>query len=76
MNVILQDEFRRPVTEELEKQHLSKRELARRMGVDPPYVLQYLSGRVSPGPDVMERFFRALGKTPQLILHDAVAVTI
>ena len=61
MHVILQDIFRRRVREELSDQELSQSELARRMGVTPSTVNQYLSGKIAPGIDMVEQFALALG---------------
>ena len=60
MKVVLQEEFRRIVKDELARQGMSQRELARRMGVANPMVNQYLTGKICPGLDVVEKFFNAL----------------
>jgi transcriptional regulator with XRE-family HTH domain len=67
--VILQEDFRRLVEEQLSDQQLSRSELARRMNVTPSYVGDYLNGRNSPGPDVMERFFSALGVKARIVIE-------
>lgn len=64
--MMLQDEFRQLILDELQRQGVTHGELARRMGVSRPMVSQYLAGRVSPGVDVVERFCRALGFVPHL----------
>lgn len=69
--VILQNEFRTFVLEEMERQKLSQGELARRMGVARPSVTQYLNGSRSPGMDVVERFYAALGFQPRLTAEPA-----
>lgn len=64
--MILQTEFQEIVKSELSKRNWSGRELARRMEVDSKYVSKYLTGKISPGPDVIERFFNALDLVPHL----------
>ncbi|TWT49056.1 helix-turn-helix protein [Thalassoglobus neptunius] len=59
--MVLQEEFRRIVKDELARQGMSQSELARRMSVSRPTVSQYLSGKFCPGLDVVEKFFNALG---------------
>ena len=66
MHVILELEFQRIVNQELELRNWTRSELARKMGVDGAYVSRYLSGKIAPGPDVIERFFRAFGLVPHL----------
>ncbi|TWT49005.1 helix-turn-helix protein [Thalassoglobus neptunius] len=58
--MVLQEEFRRIVKDELTRQGMSQSELARRMGISRPTVSQYLSGKFCPGLDVVENFFNAL----------------
>lgn len=65
-NVIIEQEFKQIVEAELAKRKWSGRELARQMGVSGTYVSRYLTGRVSPGPDVIEKFFAALDLVPHL----------
>ncbi|TWT49004.1 helix-turn-helix protein [Thalassoglobus neptunius] len=69
--MVLQEEFRRIVKDELARQGMSQRELARRMGVSNPMINQYLSGKFCPGLDVVERFFIALGLPLHLSPHEA-----
>lgn len=64
--MILQNEFRVFVRTELDRQHISQAELARRMGVARSLITKYLNGERSPGMDVVEKFYRALGFTPSL----------
>lgn len=68
MNVIIDQQFRDLIKAEIEKQGITRSELARRMGVLPGYVTDYLNGHKAPGPDVMEKFFAALNVTPRLVL--------
>lgn len=62
--MILEQRFRSNVETALSDRGWSKSELARRMGASPQYVGNYLSGRVSPGFAVVERFASALGVDP------------
>lgn len=68
--MILKDEFRRLILEQLKDQGVSQSELARRMGVSSAMVSQYLTGSICPGVDVVERFCLALGFTPRLTLQE------
>lgn len=71
--MILQEDFRRLVEQQLVEQQLSRSGLARRMEVTPSYVGDYLNGRNSPGADVMERFFRALGIRVRLTVESVAS---
>ena len=70
--MILEKQFVDLVNEQLGKQEMSRSDLARAMGVGPQYVTDYLNGRKKPGPEVIERFFSALGVRPRLSI-DAVS---
>ena len=68
--MILQDDFRRLVNEQIAEQHITRSELARRMKKPPQFVTDYLNGnRSDPGPEVMELFFHALGFRARLALE-------
>ena len=69
MAVILQEQFRCIVNHELERLNWNRARLAREMGVKPVYVSNYLNGDKDPGDDVKERFFRALGLQPRLVVE-------
>ncbi|TWT57714.1 helix-turn-helix protein [Thalassoglobus neptunius] len=58
--MVLQEEFRRIIRSELSRRGMSQRELARRIGITNPTVNQYLTGKICPGLDVVEKFFIAL----------------
>ncbi|WP_197440878.1 helix-turn-helix domain-containing protein [Thalassoglobus neptunius] len=68
--MVLQEEFRRIVKDELTRQGVTHNELACRMGVSRPTVTQYLTGKICPGLDVVEKFFIALGIPLQLGSHE------
>lgn len=72
-NVIIQDDFRRLIRDEMKSQGLTQIQLADRMGVKQATVSQYLSGKISPGPDVIEKFCKALGKVPRLRFEEATS---
>lgn len=59
--MILQEHFRRRVQAELDERDWSQSDLAREMGVTRSVVSQYLTGRITPGLDVVERFAKAFG---------------
>lgn len=61
---MLKEEFLAIVREEMARQDLSQSELARRMGVPQPMVSRYVGGLQTPGLDVVEKFFLALGIDP------------
>lgn len=67
--MILQEDFTRLVDEQLAAKGWTRSELARHMGVGRQYVTNYLNGRSSAGPDVMERFFTALGCRVRLVIE-------
>lgn len=58
---MLKDEFIRIVRSEMDRQGLSQSELARRMGIPQQMVSRYISGKHTPGLDVVEKFFLELG---------------
>ena len=66
MSMILDKQFREIVLQELKLRKWTQTRLADEMHVDPPYISQYLSGKVSAGDDVKDRFFAALGLEPVL----------
>ena len=67
-NVTLQERFRENVVRLIAERGITRSELAREMGVGAAYVTEYLSGRVSPGLDVLARFSTALGVDPSELL--------
>lgn len=68
--MILQDDFRRLVQEQMREQGVTRSELARRMQKPKQYVTDYLNGnRSDPGDNVKELFFRALGFRPRIVLE-------
>ena len=69
--MVLQEEFRRIVKDELARQGMPQSELARRMGISQSTVNQYLTGKFCPGLDVVEKFFNALGLPLHLSPHEA-----
>jgi len=64
--MFLDSQFRQLIAQEMKLLGLNQTSLADLMGVDQPYVSQYLSGKKSPGDDVKDRFFDALGLEPIL----------
>jgi len=66
MHVIIEQQFREIVEAELKEKGWTRSQLAREMGVRPQIVTDYLNSRNTPGPDVMERFFKALNLEPEL----------
>ena len=66
--VILQEDFKRLVDEQLKLRGWSRADLARAMNKPRQYVTNYLNGERSPGPDVIEGFFHALGFSVHLAL--------
>lgn len=58
---MLKEEFLRIVRDEMTQQGISQSELARRIGVPRPMVSRDVSGQQTPGLDVVEKFFLALG---------------
>lgn len=66
MSVIIDQQFRDAIESELKARQMSRSDLARAMGRSPQYVCEYLNGRKTAGPDVMEQFFAALGLVPRL----------
>ena len=69
MHVIIEQQFRDIVQGQLEQHGMSRSELARRIGVPPQMVTDYLNGRRAPTGDMIEKFFKALGLTPELTFH-------
>lgn len=70
--MILRDRFVRKVNEARDVAGISKAELARRMGVSPQFVSQYLNEQnpTTPGLDIVERFAIALGLPDPSMLLD------
>jgi transcriptional regulator with XRE-family HTH domain len=62
--VVMQANFRDKVHQALEERGWSQSALAREMNVTRSVVSQYLSGRITPGLDVVEKFANALGVDP------------
>ncbi len=69
MAVILQQQFRNLVNNELTRLGWTRLRLAKEMGVHSGYVSNYLNGDKDPGDDVKEKFFRALGVQPRLTIE-------
>lgn len=68
MNVILDAQFREGVNAALAEKGWTRSELARRLGMSPPTVTQYLNGQISPGVGIIEKFCAALDLEPHLEL--------
>lgn len=68
--MLLDSQFRDIVSQQMKLRGWSQRRLAEEMGVAQPYVSQYLSGKVSPGDDVKDRFFEAFGLEPILTVRE------
>jgi len=68
MNKMICDDFRTNVARHLDKQRISRSDLARKMKVSPQYVSIYLNGHKDPGLKVLERFAFALGTTAGALL--------
>lgn len=64
--MLLQLQFRAIVIDEMQKQGINRSQLARKMGYHPNVVSKYLNGVNSPGLEVIEKFFRALGGRSKL----------
>jgi transcriptional regulator with XRE-family HTH domain len=73
--VILQEDFKRLVNEQLAEQKITRADLARRMNKPPQFVTNYLNGDTSPGPDVIEKFFSALGCSVRLSVRRVEAAS-
>lgn len=67
--MLLDNQFREIVAQQMKLKGWTQIRLADEMGVTQPYVSQYMSGRVSPGDDVKDRFFNALGLEPILTVR-------
>ena len=76
MHVILEKQFRTIVEDRLSTLGWSRSALARRMDATPQFVTNYLNGRNTPGPDVMERFLSALGLEPRLTVEEKNSVGV
>lgn len=63
-------QFRQIIRQQLKLKGWTQHQLAQEMGVAQPYISQYLSGKVSPGDDVKDRFFNALGLEPILTVRE------
>lgn len=68
--MVMQDNFRVKVQTALTERAWSQSELARKMGVTRSVVSQYLSGRIAPGLDVVEKFATALEVEPWNLVDD------
>ena len=66
MAVQLDTQFRDLIRQELKLRGWNQSRLSEAMGVAPSFVSMYLSGKVSPGDDVKDRFFSALDLEPVL----------
>lgn len=64
--MILDSQFRELIKQELKLRGWNQTRLAVEMDVAPSFVSLYLSGKVSPGDDVKDRFFTAMGLEPVL----------
>lgn len=69
MAVILQQQFRNIVNNELKRLGWTRLRLSQEMAVHSGYVSNYLNGVMDPGDDVKEKFFRALGVQPRLTIE-------
>lgn len=65
----LDTQFREIIAQQMKLKGWSQHRLAEEMGVAQSYVSQYLSGKNSPGDDVKDRFFEALGLEPILTVR-------
>ena len=75
MQMILQERFRIRVREAMDERGWSQSELARRMESDPQFIYRYLSGRTSPGLDIIERFAAALEVDPGVLIGEQELAT-
>jgi transcriptional regulator with XRE-family HTH domain len=69
--MIIDKQFREQIIAAMKSQGVTRSDLARRLGVTPGFVSNYLNGRKSPGADVMERFSAALNLKPRIVLDPA-----
>lgn len=69
MPVLLQ-RFQDKVREAMSLRDINQSDLARDMGVGRMYVSRYLTGRNSPGFDVVEKFAKALRVEPWELLDE------
>ena len=65
------DDFRRNTQFHLDQAHLSRSELAQRMGCSPGYITQILNGHREVGLRVLEKVAGAIGVTPAQLLARA-----
>lgn len=68
MSTVICDDFRANTNRQLERQGISRSELARRMKCSPSFVSQILNGDHEPGLRVVEKFADALGVKPETLL--------
>ena len=73
---VMQITFKQKINELLIAKKMRKADLARAMSVHPTYLTQYISGDVSPGLDVIEKFARALRVEPWQLLDDTPVAEI
>ncbi len=64
--MIIEKQFRDIIEARLDVLQWSRADLAREMSVSRQMITDYLNGRTRPGPDVIERFFNAVGLVPRL----------
>ena len=64
--MILDKEFRDIIERELAERGWTRSEYARRVGVSPQTIGDYLHGRKLPGPGIIERFLKPFGLRPHL----------
>lgn len=67
---VLQQRFQDKVRQAMACREINQSRLAELMGVTRAYVSQYVTGRNSPGFDVVERFADALGFEPWELLDE------
>lgn len=68
MSTVICEDFRLNVIRLLEKQGITRSQLARRIGCSPSFVSQILNGDHEPGLRVVEKFAAALGVRPETLL--------
>lgn len=68
--MILQEKFRKKVQLALTEKGWSQSDLARAMNVTRSVVSQYITGRIAPGLDVVEKFASALEVDPWNLVDD------
>jgi len=67
--MILEQRWRDALNDRLAELGWSRSEFARRLGVSPQYVTNYLNGRNQPGSDVMEHWAATCGLEIDMTFH-------